>query len=64
MSQQFIPMPWEDRRQPWTGPEVRMAQRLKAGGLTDSQIADRLAELGYPARDDTDISGILRAKPQ
>lgn len=64
MSQQFIPMPWEDRRQPWTGREIRTARQLKAEGLTDSQVADRLAELGYPARDDTDISGILRARAQ
>ncbi len=57
-------MPWEDRRQPWTGREIRTARQLKAEGLTDSQVADRLAELGYPARDDTDISGILRARAQ
>lgn len=57
----FIPMPWdESRAERWTARELALAQRLERDGLNFAEIADRLAEAGYPARDDTAIQHQLR----
>lgn len=56
----FIPMPWDERTEPWTGREVLVAMRLQREGLNFAEIADRLVEAGYPARDETAVQGKLK----
>jgi hypothetical protein len=58
----LIRMPWDAPPQgpQWTVRELRTAQALKADGLWYRQVADRLAELGYPVRDETDVANKLR----
>jgi len=59
---QFIPMPWDERAPRWSDEEVAAGLRLKAGGLDYREVADALAEAGFPPRDETDVSYKLRAK--
>jgi len=57
----FIPMPWDEPTQHrWSDGEISMALRLNSEGLNRAQIADALAEAGFPARDDTAIDQKLR----
>jgi hypothetical protein len=58
----FIRMPWEDDGQGprWTRPELRAGLQLRDAGWNYRDIADRLAELGYPVRDETDVANKLR----
>lgn len=61
MSTRFIRMPWDDDgNYRWSLSEVADARALRREGLNWAQIADRLVEMGYPARDDTSVCQKLR----
>ncbi len=61
MSHRFIRMPWDEPTQyRWTSDEVDALHRLRRQGLSSDQIADRLAEEGFPPRDETAICAKLR----
>lgn len=61
MGPQFIPMPWDEiSRDRWSPAEYEVARRLREKGLEVSEIADKLAELGFPVRDNASVSDKLR----
>lgn len=55
----FIAMPWDDRLVRWSPEEVSAAVALRADGLSHNEIADKLAERGFPPRDDTCVKDKL-----
>ncbi len=52
----FIPMPWDEPKvQRWTWEELKTALRYRDQGMNFEQIADRLAEDGFEAREGCEV---------
>jgi hypothetical protein len=57
----FIPQPWDEPHQyRWTREELDSALALQGAGRNYSEIADALAEAGYPPRCETNVEKKLR----